>query len=191
MNESLLDCVTTDIIEVFSYLPMAFLICMGYAVLFGLVCLCVHRAGKQLSKKGLSRYFFGSTLFVIYFVVLLNTVFFSRELNSRTGTEMRLFGTWGVTMQAHAWVIENVLLFIPFGLLLPFFFPKGWNWVIMVLGFVCSVAIESIQFYTGYGFCQLDDVVMNTLGTIIGYLLYASLYKITKRREIGKRGECL
>ena len=61
----------------------------------------------------------------------------------------------------------------------------------MVLGFMCSVAIESIQFYTGYGFCQLDDVVMNTLGTIIGYLLYAGLYKITKRREIGKRGECL
>ena len=124
-------------------------------------------------------------------MVLLNTVFFSRELNSRIGTEMRLFGTWGVTMQAHAWVLENVLLFLPFGLLLPFLFPKGWNWITLVLGFVCSVAIEAIQLYTGYGFCQLDDVVMNTLGSMIGYLLYVGSYKIAKRREIGKRGECV
>lgn len=54
-----------------------------------------------------------STLLVIYIVVVLMTVFFSRELGSREGIDMRILGTWGITMQDHAWVIENVLLFIP------------------------------------------------------------------------------
>lgn len=59
---------------------------------------------------------------MIYIVVVLMTVFFSRELGSREGIDMRILGTWGITMQDHAWVIENVLLFIPLGLLLPFGF---------------------------------------------------------------------
>lgn len=85
---------------------------------------------------------------------------------------MRLFGTWGTTMQDHAWVLENVLLFIPFGLLLPLLLPKRWHPITVPAGLFGSICIEFVQLRTGRGFWQLDDIVMNTLGALAGYLLW-------------------
>lgn len=60
-------------------------------------------------------HFLGSNLFVIYLWMLVMIVFFCREPGSRMGTDFRFMGTWGTTMQDHAWVIENIFLFLPFG----------------------------------------------------------------------------
>ena len=115
-------------------------------------------------------HFLGSNLFVIYLWMLVMIVFFCREPGSRVGTDLRFMGTWGTTMQDHAWVIENIFLFLPFGFLFPVLLPKKKTaWTIPV-GFLCSVAIEYCQLRTGRGFCQLDDVIMNTLGAGIGFL---------------------
>ena len=115
-------------------------------------------------------HFLGSNLFVIYLWMLVMIVFFCREPGSRMGTDFRFMGTWGTTMQDHAWVIENIFLFLPFGFLFPVWLPKKKTaWTIPV-GFLCSVAIEYCQLRTGRGFCQLDDVIMNTLGAGIGFL---------------------
>ena len=103
---------------------------------------------------------------------------------------MRILGTWGITMQDHAWVIENVLLFIPLGLLLPFWFPTGRKGIVIIVGLVCSIGIEVTQLVTGYGFCQLDDVIMNTAGTSVGYLLYVGIVNIC-RRSMARRLCCL
>ena len=115
-------------------------------------------------------HFLGSNLFVIYLWMLVVIVFFCREPGSRMGTDFRFMGTWGTTMQDHAWVIENIFLFLPFGFLFPVWLPKKKTaWTIPV-GFLCSVTIEYCQLRTGRGFCQLDDVIMNTLGAGIGFL---------------------
>lgn len=45
----------------------------------------------------------------------------------------------------------------------------------MPAGLLCSTAIEYTQLRTGRGFCQLDDVVMNTLGALAGYFLWQLL----------------
>lgn len=60
-------------------------------------------------------HFLGGNLFVIYLWMLVMIVFFCREPGSRMGTDFRFMGTWGTTMQDHAWVIENIFLFLPFG----------------------------------------------------------------------------
>ncbi|WP_455057766.1 VanZ family protein [Jutongia sp.] len=156
---SVYQCMLADISDVAAFLPKAVLL----GILVGIVLWLCHVRGRQ---------WIGSVLFVIYAVVLLQTVFFCREQGSRWGTDMRLFGTWGTTMQDHAWVLENVLLFIPFGLLLPLLLPKRWHPVTVPAGLLSSICIEYVQLRTGRGFCQLDDVVMNTLGALAGYLLW-------------------
>ena len=45
----------------------------------------------------------------------------------------------------------------------------------MLWGFLISVGIETVQLITERGYCQLDDVVMNTLGALVGYVVFASL----------------
>lgn len=125
-------------------------------------------------------HFLGSNLFVIYLWMLVMIVFFCRELGSRIGTDLRFMGTWGTTMQDHAWVIENIFLFLPFGFLFPVLLPKKKTaWTIPV-GFLCSVAIEYCQLRTGRGFCQLDDVIMNTLGAVIGFLCWKIAHSLCR-----------
>ena len=76
-------------------------------------------------------------------------------------------------MQAHAFFIENILMFIPFGILIPVAFSRMRGFVrCTTAAFTCSVLLEGMQFITGRGFCELDDIVTNTVGAVIGYMLY-------------------
>lgn len=128
-------------------------------------------------------HFLGSNLFVIYLWMLVMIVFFCREPGSRVGTDFRFMGTWGTTMQDYAWVIENIFLFLPFGFLFPVWLPKKKTaWTIPV-GFLCSVAIEYCQLRTGRGFCQLDDVIMNTLGAVIGFLCWKIAHSLCRHHK--------
>lgn len=187
--------IVKDMKNVLIYLPQALCACGIYAVCYGLATLITGMLARRLQENGqqptgengglperaaLSKrlnlwlknagHFLGSNLFVIYLWMLVMIVFFCREPGSRMGTDFRFMGTWGTTMQDHAWVIENIFLFLPFGFLFPVWLPKKKTaWTIPV-GFLCSVAIEYCQLRTGRGFCQLDDVIMNTLGAGIGFL---------------------
>ena len=62
-----------------------------------------------------------STLLVIYGVVLLQIIFFSRESGSRAEMDLRIFGTRGKTLQDHAWVLENLFCLFRLDFLLVYF----------------------------------------------------------------------
>lgn len=65
---------------------------------------------------------FLSILCIIYFVMIFIITIFEREPGSRTGISLTLFETLGGPHD-NAYVIENILLFIPFGFLV----PKMWK----------------------------------------------------------------
>ena len=69
--------------------------------------------------------------------------------------------------------ILNVVLFVPFGFFSPIVFNKLQKKKIygILIGIIFSIVIESVQTFTGR-FVQLDDMLMNTLGTFIGYELW-------------------
>lgn len=66
----------------------------------------------------------------------------------------------------------NIVSFIPFGFLLPIIAgrPKKLP-VIMLCALGLSLAIELCQFVFGTGVSELDDLILNTLGTAVGFLL--------------------
>ena len=75
---------------------------------------------------------------------------------------------------------ENVLLFVPLGLGLPFMWKKGSLWKTLLAGFCCTCFIELVQpFIAREG--TLNDVVCNTLGTVLGALLYLLLKLVFPR----------
>ena len=75
-------------------------------------------------------------------------------------------------------VILNVLLFIPLGYLLPAMF-RGVNrwWKMLLLGLVVSGLIEAAQGYFHLGWVEPDDLMNNTLGAVIGYMIWAAFLK--------------
>lgn len=127
---------------------------------------------------------------IVYVYVLLNMVFFSREPGSRTGVNMQLLGTWGDTPKARGYVIENVILFLPFGVLFPCAIPLLRRiWCCVPTACLCSIALEGLQFATQRGYCQLDDVVMNTAGAATGWLLYRiMLHRVIRSHERKRNG---
>jgi glycopeptide antibiotics resistance protein len=72
----------------------------------------------------------------------------------------------------------NVVLFIPFGFLLPMLwadFAKKRQTV--VCGFLFSMAVEFVQLFTGR-VTDINDLLMNTIGTILGFYLFALVKRI-------------
>ena len=65
--------------------------------------------------------------------------------------------------------IMNVVAFIPVGLLLGIAFKQMTWWKALLIGCGISVTIESLQFFLMRGFSELDDVMHNTVGCLLGY----------------------
>ena len=136
----------------------------------------VYKNGSQKQEKDNcinKKYRIAWILFIAYIIVIFQIVFFSRESGSRKEISLVLFETWGHSFHMHAMFIENIIMFIPFGVLLPIVFKQvrsGWKCVL--IGFLCSCGIEITQHIAQRGYLQLDDVVTNTVGMFVGWLIW-------------------
>lgn len=73
----------------------------------------------------------------------------------------------------------NLLLLLPIGIFLPILWIKARNfWKTVIIGASISFLIELLQYvlaYLGYGrgrATDIDDLILNTLGVIIGYVIF-------------------
>ena len=70
-------------------------------------------------------------------------------------------------------LIGNVVGFIPFGYILPILYKKRRNWRdIILLTMELSLLIEIIQLVLRVGCCDIDDIILNTFGGWLGYILF-------------------
>ncbi|QNL52035.1 VanZ family protein [Olivibacter sp. SDN3] len=65
----------------------------------------------------------------------------------------------------------NIVMFIPYALFLYIAFNVRSYWVILFSAFSFSLFIESTQYFTGIGYADIDDLICNTLGALIGILV--------------------
>lgn len=81
-------------------------------------------------------------------------------------------------------VFLNILLYIPMGYLLPFIIkPMRYSIIACTAaGFICSVATEYAQLNYGLGYFQLDDIINNTLGCLIGAILGCTLARLWRTK---------
>ena len=75
-------------------------------------------------------------------------------------------------------VMDNVLIFIPLGILLKMLNIE--NKKIIFLGFILSFTLETMQFIFSIGASDITDIITNTIGTIVGLFLYLILEKCLK-----------
>lgn len=68
-------------------------------------------------------------------------------------------------------VLGNILWFFPFGLLVKKLLQLPW-WHITLWGMAFSCTIESLQYLLQLGTCDIDDVILNTIGALLGCLCY-------------------
>ena len=127
---------------------------------------------------------------VIYFLAIIYIAFISREpapylrysFNPfgavKRGLEFGcgvLQGIFSCDIRVTSWVslkgiILNILLFVPFGYLLPTLFPQLKWWQVILLALTFSLCIEFLQLLTRLGYADIDDMINNTCGAAIGFL---------------------
>lgn len=150
------------------HLPYGFLIGLPVATLF----LWAANRGKGREGKPSVRKL-PVAAFGVYLSVMLVITFLSRESGDSKVFDLELFSTWGINDRNNAYVIENIMLFVPFGFLGSWAFEKMRHFFCcLALGAFTSLCIESLQLVTGRGFFQIDDILTNTLGAVIGFLVY-------------------
>lgn len=121
--------------------------------------------------------------FYMYLAVLLVITLFSRESGSGNGFDMVLFSTWGINARNNAYLVENILLFIPYGIVCPWYFKNCRGLIkTAALGLVTSAGIECLQLMTRRGVFQIDDILTNLLGSMIGYLIFGCMTRILRKQ---------
>lgn len=157
-----------DILRMLRHFPWALLI--GIPLSLGVVGIVnVVRGRKGKDKVPI----LPATLFGSYLSAILLITFLSRESGNKVGADWQLFSTWGINVRNNAYAVENILLFIPYG----FFSCQTFRGLrrlarCTLFGAAVSLCIESLQLVTGRGFFQLDDILTNTVGTMLGCLIF-------------------
>ena len=84
-------------------------------------------------------------------------------------------------------LLGNVLIFLPYGFFEAMASRNESFWGTLLDGLSLSLLVEIFQFATKVGCFDVDDIILNTAGVIIGYLLY--LLNEAKRRKHGAKRE--
>lgn len=101
------------------------------------------------------------------------------DIRAIEGFSFREIGTYGLLLHSVSFLhgLLNVVMFVPFGIYLRYYFKKGF-FLTIFLAIVLSVFFELTQLSGLYGIyprpyrlCDIDDVILNTLGAFIGFLL--------------------
>lgn len=74
----------------------------------------------------------------------------------------------------------NIVLFLPYGVFLKI--GRRKLWVSALIGFGSSLLIEVVEYVTNRGVFDVDDMILNTLGAVIGYLLAALFFRIRRSK---------
>jgi glycopeptide antibiotics resistance protein len=77
----------------------------------------------------------------------------------------------------------NVLMFVPAGVYMMIFNKKDSRFKAFISIVIISVFIETIQYVLAGGVTDIDDVILNSFGGLIGIIIYSLLKMIFKTQE--------
>jgi len=136
----------------------------------------------------------GIILFALYILLLIYFLFFSesygRTIPEEQGyrynlvpfKEIKRFWQYRETIGYFGVITNlagNVIGFVPFGFILPIIQRNTRTlFFIGFSGFSLSLSVECIQLIFKVGIFDVDDLILNTAGAILGYLMFVVCYRI-------------
>jgi glycopeptide antibiotics resistance protein len=184
------------IVQVFDLLLILF---------FGLVWTGIALYFYFSKKKSLTYLLFFSLFFIYLYKVLDYTLFQFQSLlilkhfmpnlmlrGQEAGKTINLIPLMTLTAQDLSTSLLNILLFVPFGFLFPIVSKFRMKKTI-IIGVLFSITIELLQLVTGilekvtFRIADVNDVIFNTLGAVIGYTLFIGFVRVA-RKGVSNRG---
>lgn len=123
-----------------------------------------------------------------YLTLILQMGILLRPFGSESGIVWVPFRTGGGLNMIVLFALANALVFIPFGVLLPKVFNRvnTW-WKVAIITLIISLIIETLQYLLACGMSEVEDVIMNMVGGIFGFVLAKQTDSI--RNKIHKENE--
>lgn len=170
---------------------------MFVVIVFLLAAIHYYKAYSQGKKTIL--YALGSLVIVGYLLSVFVITFGTRLPDPHIQYQLIPFLSHRLALQGDAneqfQLLCNVLLFVPFGVLYPIIIiekRKDTSIGILCAAFSFSFSIEIMQLITRYGCFEIDDMINNVLGAVIGYLLvsvFRRIYRLCLKMFAGKKTE--
>ncbi|MDO5418127.1 MAG: VanZ family protein [Lachnospiraceae bacterium] len=147
----------------------------------------------------------GWVMFLAYLALLVYFLFFAeafgRTDNSRVDyaynltplKEIQRFWTYREKLGIQAFllnIVGNVAAFVPCGFFLPIVSRRSKKWYnTFLISFSFSLCVELTQLVSRVGSFDVDDLLLNTIGAVLGYLLYRMVQRarIWRRHHAGKK----
>lgn len=165
----------------------------GFCALWTLACRPYHAQATARRKK-----LWMGVMFLYYLWILSNMLFFDAALGrdaARSGVNLEPLLTIHNYLRAYRHgnislelvminLLGNLAAFAPMGVFLPSLFRSQRNLLVFVLTIVCMVAAaEGIQYLTATGSCDVDDLILNTVGAVSIWIILLPMRLLTRRRD--------
>lgn len=192
------------------YLFVYIRICIMYVshtdFLVNIICisvLCIafqmgfYLRAKRKEGGGVSRkHFLGVFIFLLYLsavygVTGIGTIWDAQRFVTTSASEFdRVYLVPFSSSEVMMPYILNIIMMIPLGFLLPLIWKQFRALKKVALsGFLLSLCIELSQLFTQSRNTTTDDLIMNTLGAIIGYFIFKALFHIILKRNSSEKAE--
>jgi glycopeptide antibiotics resistance protein len=162
----------------------------GVCIMFVVMIVGVYKKKQETFLQG----FIQSSFLVYVFMVLTLTGYFTlfREVAAhgwwqgvlhRVQTKERInlhpFVMFKQFRIASTQVIGNLVMLLPLGIYVPLLFPKLSGFFrVFIICLLVSISIELMQLITNVRSTDIDDVILNTSGAIVGYGVYKILRSV-------------
>ncbi len=145
------------------------------------------------------------TLFVVYLILLTKVIVFKYSIGMSLLSRLHEVNVWQQLANGNyipfktivyylsgnpTWIVAknnligNIAPFIPLGFFASLFYHHLLTWKhILAVAFVISVALESAQVLLRVGVFDIDDIILNVLGVIVGYGVYCGLHQYFARES--------
>ena len=118
-----------------------------------------------------------------YVFLIIAVTIPSRTPGAKMNYEVEIFWSHRVWSIQREQIIANVIMFIPVGL----FLGKDFSWKTVLCSTCFSFLIEFTQLITRRGLFEFDDIIHNTLGSFIGFLIFLVAKRLYVYYEDKKR----
>lgn len=161
-----------------------------------IILLIIQKHTKRQINMSTPKIFFVFISFMYFCELFYITLFYRVGIHNDALSDV--FGEWTIfdgetSMYLNLRPILNIVLFIPFSIIIFSFFNKilqksftGKKEVLysIPLSFLLSMFIELVQLIFSLGTFQLSDLTYNTVGGLIGALIYISARKFISNKKL-------
>lgn len=88
-------------------------------------------------------------------------------------------------------MLYNMVMFVPFGIVYCYYQKNFCIYKAIGLSFLTTFLIEASQFVFKTGVVDIDDLMINTMGSLVGIFLYIVLRKILQWKQVGETHEVI